>query len=50
MTKKYQEIIKLVIENGGLEYVKKVMINYQKEALDILSEFPKNKYRDIYKN
>ena len=22
------------------------MINYQKEALDILSEFPKNKYRE----
>ena len=22
------------------------MINYQKEALDILSEFPKNEYRD----
>ena len=44
--KKIAEIIKLVIENGGLEYAEKVMINYQKEALDILSEFPKNKYRD----
>ena len=32
-------------ENGGLEYAKKVMINYQKEALEILSEFPKNQYR-----
>ena len=44
--KKIAEIIKLVIENGGLEYAEKVMINYQKEALDILSEFPTNKYRD----
>jgi len=44
--KKIAEIIKLVIENGGLEYAEKVMINYQKEALDILSDFPKNKYRD----
>ena len=45
--KKVSNLIKLVIDNGGLEYaLKKVMINYQKEALDILSEFPKNKYRD----
>ena len=44
--KKIAELIKLVIENGGLEYAEKVMINYQKEALDILSEFPKNEYRD----
>ncbi len=44
--KKVSELIKLVIENGGLEYAEKVMINYQKEALDILSEFPKNEYRD----
>ena len=48
--KKIAEIIKLVIENGGLEYAEKVMINYQKEALDILSEFPKNKYRDALQN
>ena len=44
--KKVSELIKLVIENGGLKYAEKVMINYQKEALEILSEFPKNEYRD----
>ena len=44
--KKVSELIKLVIVNGGLEYAEKVMINYQKKALDILSEFPKNEYRD----
>ena len=44
--KKVAELIKLVIENGGLEHAEKVMINYQKEALDILSGFPKNEYRD----
>ncbi len=44
--KKVAELIKLVIENGGLEYSEKIMINYQKEALEILLEFPKNQYRD----
>ena len=41
--KKVAELINLVKQNGGLEYAEKVMIEYQKEALDILSEFPENK-------
>ena len=40
--KKVAELINLVKQNGGLEYAEKVMIEYQKEALDILSEFPEN--------
>ena len=40
--KKVAELINLVKKNGGLEYAEKVMIEYQKEALDILSEFPEN--------
>ena len=40
--KKVAELINLVKQNGGLEYAEKVMIEYQKEALDILSEFAEN--------
>ena len=28
--------------SGGLKYAEKIMKKYQKEALDILSDFPKN--------
>ena len=44
--KKVADLIKLVIENGGLDYAQQLMINYQQEALNILLEFPKNEYRD----
>ena len=44
--KKVEEIIDLVIKNGGVEYAKKSIIMYQKPALEILLDFPKNNYRD----
>ena len=40
--KKVAEVIALVKENGGLEYAKKIMNNYHKSALDILSTFEDN--------
>ena len=42
---KVADLIDLVKETGGLEYAEKVMVNYQKEALGILSEFPENESR-----
>lgn len=40
--KKVAEIIRLVKENGGLEYAKNAMENYHKEALSILDGFENN--------
>ena len=44
--KKVEEIIDLVIKSGGVDYAKKSMMMYQKQALEILLGFPKNEYRD----
>lgn len=41
-TEKVAEVISFVNESGGLEYAKKVMYDYQNEALEILSTFPQN--------
>ena len=38
--KKVAELIMLVKNTGGLKYSSEIMKNYQKEALNILSEFP----------
>ena len=43
---KVEEIIDLVIKSGGVDYAKKSMMMYQKQALEILLGFPKNQYRD----
>ena len=43
---KVEEIIDIVIKSGGVDYAKKSMMMYQKQALEILLGFPKNKYRD----
>ena len=40
--KKVAEVIALVKENGGLEYAKKIMNDYHKSALDILTAFEDN--------
>ena len=39
---KVESLIELVKNTGGLKYAKKMMKEYQKEALDILSSFPEN--------
>jgi len=46
---KVADLIDLVKETGGLEYAEKVMMDYQKEALSILSEFPENESRKSLK-
>ena len=40
--KKVAEVIAVVKENGGLEYAKKIMNDYHKSALDILTTFEDN--------
>ena len=44
--KKVKELIKFIKDKGGLRYAIKKMEAYRKKALNILLEFPKNKYRD----
>ena len=43
---KVRELIQLVKAKGGLEFAQQKMESYRKQALKLLSEFPKNKYRD----
>jgi len=40
--KKVAEVIKIVKEHGGLEYAKKIMHEYHKEAINILNDFEQN--------
>ena len=42
---KVAEIIVLVKENGGVEYAKKIMHDYYKSALNILTTFEENDAR-----
>ena len=43
---KVRELIQLVKAKGGLEFAQQKMESYRKQALKLLSEFPKNEYRD----
>ena len=47
--KKVAELIVLVKNTGGLKYASKIMKNYQKEALNILSEFPDSEAKNSLK-
>ena len=40
-----KELIKFVKEKGGVEYAKKVMIEYKSRALKMILDFPKNDFR-----
>lgn len=40
--KKVGEVIKLVKQNGGLDYAKKIMLKFYNEALEILDDFEDN--------
>lgn len=40
--KKVEEVISIVHQNGGIEYAKSKMEQYQKEAMDILFQFPES--------
>ena len=43
------ELIELVKNNGGLKYSSEIMKNYQKEALDILDQFPNSDAKNSLK-
>lgn len=43
---KISYLIKLVTNSGGLKYAEKKMKHYHNKSLELLKEFPKNKYRD----
>lgn len=43
---KVRRLIQLVKAKGGLEFAQQKMESYRKQALKLLSEFPKNEYRD----
>ena len=42
---KVMELIRFVKENGGVEYAKKVMLNYKSKAHNMILDFPKNDFR-----
>src|SRR5690554_2557485 len=44
--KRVQQIIQYVKDNGGIEYTKKVMHEYNAKALKVLDEFPDSEYKD----
>jgi octaprenyl-diphosphate synthase len=44
--KRVKEVIAFVKNNHGLSYAEQKMIQFQKEALDILQKFPKSEYKD----
>jgi len=44
--KRVREVISFVIDNGGLDYAIEKMKEFQQEALQILKQYPKTKYRD----
>ena len=41
-----EEVVKIVMQAGGLEYARKAMYNYQQKAFDLLMDVPES----IYKN
>ena len=43
---KVKQLITFVKEKGGVDYAKKVMLNYKSKALNMILEFPKNDYRE----
>ena len=45
-SEKVAEVIEFVRSSGGLDYAAEKMFQYQKEAFDILSEFPDSVYKE----
>ncbi len=45
-TKKVNELMQIVANNGGLEYTAKKMLEFKGEALQILSQFPDNEAKE----
>ena len=43
---KVNALIRLVKDKGGLDFAVKKMEDYKSQAMELLSRFPKNEYRD----
>lgn len=44
--KKVEEVITIVKQNGGIDYARQKMIDYQKEAMIVLKQFPESPERN----
>jgi octaprenyl-diphosphate synthase len=44
--KRVKEVIQFVKDKNGLSYAEEKMVEFQKEALQILEKFPQSDYRD----
>lgn len=44
------ELIEMVIANGGIAYAEKRMMEYRKQAIDLLQTFPESIYRNSLEN
>jgi octaprenyl-diphosphate synthase len=44
-TKRVEQVIQLVLSNGGLEYAKNAMYAYQQKAFDLLTDIPDSEYK-----
>ena len=48
--KRVKEVIQFVKDQGGLEYAERQMINYKDAALELLSKYPDNEYKEALAN
>lgn len=48
--KRVKEVIQFVKEQGGLEYAERQMIHYKDAALELLSKYPDNEYKEALAN
>ena len=48
--KRVKEVIQFVRDQGGLEYAERQMIHYKDAALELLSKYPDNEYKEALAN
>ena len=48
--KRVKEVIQFVKDQGGLEYAERQMIHYKDAALELLSKYPDNEYKEALAN
>ncbi len=48
--KRVKEVIQFVKDQGGLEYAERQMIHYKYAALELLSKYPDNEYKEALAN
>jgi len=44
-SKRVEQVIQLVLSNGGLDYAKNAMYAYQQKAFDLLTDIPDSEYK-----